>query len=294
MLEDTLLMKELHDSGTPLTESSILRFEGEIGHELPHGYRQFLLLRNGGRFYRDMACRMQDQRWNEYAGQFKLYMLDDEFVHEAGDIRYARKCLEGAIPKRMLSIGGVAGGALMVDLHGGGVYVWVQDYAGDSISPEVPAEQNAFLAAPSFEAFAERLEYDPRAHFHWSQEEPPFTFIERYENDKLEAYLTAGGTLDVYDIFGCSPLIAAAHNLDAIKLLLVHGADLNAPYDKWKMTLFENAATGNMLDLVRFLLPYNPSLLCGDGSGRRLLDLGLHPRIRRLLETAEREGRGTG
>jgi hypothetical protein len=279
MLKNTILIRELHDSGTPISAANLLKFEAEIGHELPEAYRQFLLLRNGGRFYRHIVCPMEDTRWNSATGHFDFDMLDDPFVNgHAGDIRFTRRCSKGFIPERMLAIAEVAGGELMIDLHNGGVYVWAQDV--------LPDEDNTILAAPSFADFAQRLQYcDSNV-----EKKAPFTYIERFKNDKLKNYLAAGRPLNVRSAHGWTPLQAAGRyrNVDAIGMLLEAGEDINGVSEVNRHTVFELVVVGGCVDIVKLLLPYKPSLLRGDGSGRSLLDrkpeeFQIMPRIRALF-----------
>jgi hypothetical protein len=153
-LADTPFVRNLTRCGDPLGEADVVAFERELGVRLPAEYRDFLLLRNGGRFEPFLAFPLPTEEYSDYFGLWNVYGLLRASTDPTTDLRVTLEVHEGRIPRHTLPIADDGDNELLLDLgveRNGALFLWIRD---DEMVKDV--EDNRIPAAGSFLEMASR------------------------------------------------------------------------------------------------------------------------------------------
>lgn len=141
-------------SGEPLDESTLLKFEAEIGHRLPPDYRAILKLTNGGVF-KTWVTREPDVpiEWISDCGAKDYFGID--VGKDYLDLREVRLMMSTRIPERFLPIADSDGQLICIAIHGPQTgQIFVYDFIEQATKPP---EKNMYFVAKSFRDYLSKL-----------------------------------------------------------------------------------------------------------------------------------------
>jgi len=134
-------------TNTGVSTEAIDLFQGELGFELPSGYRKFLLQYNGGKFDAIFTCDV---------GEVMVDYMFGIGLQPNLDLRYWLKEFESDIIENSLIIGADPGSGfflLIVDFEDAGVYYYDQSYRFSTSNDD----ENTYLIDRDVSAFLSRL-----------------------------------------------------------------------------------------------------------------------------------------
>jgi hypothetical protein len=283
-IEDTVFFGELHDAGVQLVPSDLAAIEEEIGASLPPDYRAFLLLKNGGWFYRDILFPMPTNEIGVNLGIRIVCRLREPVGEELHDLRNVMDVHSGRIPPGTVPIADDGDNLILLDVGSevyGTVWLWVRD---DEMSKE--ASENRIFVAPSFDLFAAGCRRDWPPLFPSQEPLEPFRAIANDDCEVLVKCLNEGLSPNSINEKGV-PVLAFAcieHNYMAVDLLLSKGADPDLLDPRTGFPPLYLAASGGMFDLARLLLSRGASPHMPHDPSRKIVDALMWPPSRRMAD----------
>jgi hypothetical protein len=146
------------NSNPPILESTLTKFENEIGVSLPSDYKEFLLQHNGGCPHPDYFP-MQGPTPELSFGE--LQFLFSFSPGDSLDLRWNLKTYRQRVPSDLLPIGCDPGGNLLcIAISGeqrGAMYFWDHGFETAVEGKKPPDYSNVYFVAPSFTHLLESL-----------------------------------------------------------------------------------------------------------------------------------------
>jgi hypothetical protein len=143
----------------PVTPEILAEAEKQLGVVLPEGYRQFLLLHNGGHPKQDIYGFAENDNSSEVHRFFAIYDGSNTV-----NLLIQAKCYRDSVPREFLVIGRDGGGSRIClgvrEPYYNQVYFWDFNEAPGWMDPEFyepPTFDNMYLLAHSFEEFINKL-----------------------------------------------------------------------------------------------------------------------------------------
>lgn len=222
-LDQTLFVQKLHDCGRALTITDISSFERNCGCSLPSDYKEFLILRNGGRFYEYVAAPLPTDEYSEELGLDVLYSLGEQDTES--DLGHMLETHKDRVPAGAVPIGDDGDNLLLLDCNPNAVWqvcLWIRD---NELTTD--RDWNRVPVARSFMELAASC--DTRPYYDTQEVLEPFMAVERYDAEDLARCLAEGCSPDAMNDDGLTLLTLACRvrNYAAVDLLLLHGANPN-------------------------------------------------------------------